>query len=154
MTKEDGGLLAFRVLNEIGIISQLSRTALERACGEKLSAAGFGVLHHLSRLPAETHGAWGPARLARAFQVTKGAMTNTLQRLEAEGFVRIAGAPDDARAKIVTLTAKGTKARDAVLARLAPYLAEALSNLGAETFSALLPGLAKLRAYLDAASQR
>lgn len=154
MTKEIGGLLAFRVLNEIGIIAQLSRTALERACGEKLSAAGFGVLHHLSRLPAGTHGDWGPARLARAFQVTKGAMTNTLQRLEAEGYVRIAGAPDDARAKIVTLTAKGTKARNAVLSRLAPQLAQTLSSVGAETFSTLLPGLAKLRAHLDAARER
>lgn len=143
----DGDPLAFQVMNEIGIIAQLSRGALERAAGANLSAAGFGVLNHLARLPGE----WGPARLARAFQVTKGAMTNTLQRLEAKGYVRIAGAPDDARAKIVTLTAKGMKARNAALSRLAPYLAQALSSVGVDTFGALLPGLAKLRAYLDTA---
>jgi DNA-binding MarR family transcriptional regulator len=146
----EGDPLAFQVMNEIGIIAQLSRGALERAAGATLSAAGFGVLNHLARLPGE----WGPARLARAFQVTKGAMTNTLQRLEAEGYVRIAGAPDDARAKIVTLTAKGMKARNAALARLAPYLTDALSSIGAETFATLLPGLAKLRAHLDAARER
>lgn len=152
MTKDErDGLLAFQALTEIGIIAQLSRTALERACGDRLSAAGFGVLAHLSRLPAETHGDWGPARLARAFQVTKGAMTNTLQRLEAENYVKIVGAPDDARAKIVTLTAKGDKARLAALVRLGPQISQITAKVGAETFAALLPHLAKLRACLDAA---
>lgn len=154
MTKDDTALLAFRVLNEIGIIAQLSRTSLERACGDTLSAAGFGVLTHLARLPAETHGDWGPARLARAFQVTKGAMTNTLQRLEAESYVKIVGAPDDARAKIVTVTAKGVKACNTVLARLGPQMTAMVEDVGAETLAALLPGLATLRGHLDAARER
>jgi DNA-binding MarR family transcriptional regulator len=139
--------LAFKVLNEIGIIAQLSRAELERAGGDQLSAAGFGVLNHLSRLPGD----WAPARLARAFQVTKGAMTNTLQRLEAEGFVKIVGDPEDGRAKQVTITAKGQKARNGAIARLAPALATISAEVGAETFAALLPGLARLRAALDSA---
>lgn len=145
----DADPLAFKVLNEIGIIAQLSRVELERAAGDVLSAAGFGVLNHLARLP----GVWAPARLARAFQVTKGAMTNTLQRLEAEGFVKIVDDPEDGRAKHVTITAKGLKARDRALVRLAPMLAALGKDVGGETFAALLPGLARIRASLDAARE-
>lgn len=138
---------AFKVLNEIGIIAQLARVELERATGETLSGAGFSVLNHLIRLP----GVWAPARLARAFQVTKGAMTNTLQRLEAEGYVKIADDPEDGRAKHVTITPKGAKARDAALARLTPLLKELTRTVGDETFTELLPRLARLRSVLDAA---
>jgi DNA-binding MarR family transcriptional regulator len=139
--------VAFKVLNEIGIIAQLSRVELERAAGDTLSGAGFGVLNHLARLP----GVWAPARLARAFQVTKGAMTNTLQRLDALGYVKIVGDPEDGRAKHVTITAKGLKARDAALARLTPALADLTRTIGAASLDALLPDLARLRAHLDAA---
>jgi DNA-binding MarR family transcriptional regulator len=139
--------VAFKVLNEIGIIAQLSRVELERAAGDTLSSAGFGVLNHLARLP----GVWAPARLARAFQVTKGAMTNTLQRLEALGYVKIVGDPDDGRAKHVTITAKGLRARDTALARLTPALEDLTKTIGRDALAALLPGLARLRATLDAA---
>ena len=72
------------MFNEIGIISQLSSNRLERVLPEGMSVAQFSVLNHLVRLG----GSWAPSRLARAFQVTKGAMTNTLQRLEAQGLIR------------------------------------------------------------------
>lgn len=139
--------LAFKVLNEIGIIAQLARVELERAAGDALSGAGFSVLNHLARLP----GVWAPARLARAFQVTKGAMTNTLQRLEAEGYVKIVDDPEDGRAKHVTIMPKGLKARDAALTRLTPLLKELTQSVGADTLNALLPGLARLRSVLDSA---
>lgn len=139
--------VAFKALNEIGIIAQLVRAELERAAGDALSGAGFNVLNHLSRLPGD----WAPARLARAFQVTKGAMTNTLQRLEAAGLVKIVGDPADGRAKHVTITAKGLKARNATLARLMPAISALAATVGAETFSGMLPDLARVRAALDAA---
>ena len=143
----DGDPPAFRVLNEIGIIAQLSRARLEAAAGDELSGAGFSVLNHLARLPGD----WSPARLARAFQLTKGAMTNTLQRLEASGFVRIEPAPDDGRVKHVRLTRAGKAARNGTLARMAPSMAALLKALPATFFADLLPRLADLRAHLDAA---
>lgn len=143
----DADPTAFRVLNEIGIIAQLARARLEEAAGDSLSGAGFSVLNHLARLPGD----WSPARLARAFQLTKGAMTNTLQRLEAAGLVRIAASPDDGRVKHVRLTRAGEKARNATLARLAPGMAALAGAFPAAYFADLLPRLASLRAYLDAA---
>ncbi len=141
----EGDPLIFRVLTEIGIIAQLSRTTMERSTPDGLSGAGFGVLSHLARLPGD----WSPARLARAFQVTKGAMTNTLQRLEADGLVRVAADPADGRAKHVTLTKKGLKARDAVVGTLAPSMQSLAGALPATLLAELLPRLAIMRAVMD-----
>jgi DNA-binding MarR family transcriptional regulator len=135
----------FRVLTEIGIIAQLSRTALERATPDGVSAAGFGVLNHLARL----EGDWTPARLARAFEVTKGAMTNTLQRLEAEGLVRMAPDERDGRVKQVTITAKGRRVREATIERLGPAMAALHAQLPRGLVGDLLPLLNTLRATMD-----
>ena len=76
---------------EISIIDQLISVRLARALPDGLSMAGFGVLVHFARRGGEE----SPAQLASAFQVTKGAMTNTLQRLEAMGYVRVVPDPGD-----------------------------------------------------------
>lgn len=140
-------LIAFQVFNEIGIIEQLARNQFERVLPDGLSLAGFSVLNHFVRLNKEAD---APARLARAFQVTKGAMTNTLQRLEALGLVTVAPDPADGRGKVVRITAAGRAAREDCIARLAPMLETLLCEIDATEFAALLPGLARLRAALDA----
>lgn len=143
----DGDPVAFVVLNEITIIAQLARTAVDQALEPDLNAAGFGLLNHLARLPGD----WTPVRLARAFQLTKGAITNTVQKLEARGFVRVEPAPDDARSKFVRLTDEGRAARDAALARLAPLIGGLRAAAPDLDFAAAAPFLARLRAVMDAA---
>lgn len=140
---------AFKFFNEIGVIAQLSANAFERVMPEGLSMAGFSVLNHLERLPGD----WAPARLARAFQVTKGAMTNTLQRLEARGLVAVTADPRDGRGKLVEITPQGRAVRGAALAALAPLLAQVQAALPAAEMEAALPLLARVRAYLDAARE-
>lgn len=135
----------FTVFNEIGIISQLSSVVFARVLPEGLSLAGFNVLNHLTRLPGD----WGPARLAAAFQVTKGAMTNTLQRLETAGYVRLEADPNDGRAKFVRLTTAGKRARDKSIAQLTPALAKVEQALGPAPARATLPFLRSLRMWLD-----
>nr|MBC8240058.1 MarR family transcriptional regulator [Alphaproteobacteria bacterium] len=81
--------LAFRFFTEIGIIEQLARNRLERVLPDGLKVSQFIVLNHLVRLGGE----WNPARLAAAFQVTKGAMTNNLQRLEQRRLVQVLANP-------------------------------------------------------------
>lgn len=135
----------FQLFNEIGIINQLASTAFERVLPPPLSLAGFTVLNHLARLPGD----WGPARLAKAFQVTKGAMTNTLQRLEAAGFVEIELDPVDGRKKYVRLTAAGRAARKDAVKRVAPLLSEIGAAFDVEDAHAILPVLRRIRAWLD-----
>jgi DNA-binding MarR family transcriptional regulator len=140
--------LSFQAMSEIAIIGHLADTALAQVLPEELSVAGFGVLNHFVRLNVEGE---APARLARAFQVTKGAMTYTLQRLEDLGYVSIVPDPSDARAKIVRLTRKGRRARDEAAARINPGMLALLDVIGVEQFSRALPFLIKLRQVLDAA---
>lgn len=136
----------FRVFNEIGIIEQLARTAFERVMPHGLKVSQFSVLNHLVRLGDGTR----PADLADAFQVTRGAMTNTLSRLEGLGFIEVKPDPDDGRAKAVFLTDAGRAARFEAISALAPALADLDREIGADRFDAALPFLTDLRRTLDA----
>ena len=138
--------LAFQVLNEIGIVAQLAGNRMERLMPPGLSMAGFFVLNHFVRLGGER----SPLALARAFQVSKGAMTNTVQRLEAAGWVSVSPDPKDGRAKRVAITEAGRAVREACVARLGPSLAEVETGVGQPRLEALLPELRRLRAWLDA----
>jgi DNA-binding MarR family transcriptional regulator len=136
----------FALLNEIAIIEQLARNRFERAQADGLRLPHFAVLNHLARLGDGR----APAQIARAFQLGKPAMSNTLQRLEARGFIRLEPDPKDARAKRVFLTEAGR-------ARRAQAIAWAVQDLvGVQQASgiapeALVPALAALRAAMDRA---
>jgi DNA-binding MarR family transcriptional regulator len=137
--------LLFQFFNEIGIIEQLTRAQLERALPLGLTMAQFKVLNHFARLGGEK----SPARLARAFQVTKGAMTNAVQKLEAKGFVETTPNPDDGRSKRVRITAAGLEAREAGIAAIAPIFPFLLGEFDEREFAAALPFLRRLRVFLD-----
>ena len=136
---------AFRLFNEIGIIEQLARNRLERVLPDGLKVSQFGVLNHLVRLGGE----WAPARLASAFQVTKGAMTNTLHRLESRGLVEINADPSDGRGKLVFLTEAGRDMRQRCLENVSPVIAELSMELSDAELGSVLPVLEKIRIYLD-----
>lgn len=142
---DDPAALYFRLLNEIGIIAQLSASRFERVLPHGLTVAQFSLLNHGVRLGD----GWTPARLAAAFQVTRGTMTSTLQKLDAKGFIRIEPDAQDARSKRVFLTASGRAAREASLAALAPDFARMPEALAPAQAAALLPTLEALRVWLD-----
>ena len=138
----------FQTLSEIAIIGQLADSALRQVLPEELSVAGFGVLNHFARLNVEGE---SPTKLARAFQVTKGAMTYTLQQLEALSYVTVEADPEDARGKIVRVTKAGVRAREDAIALVDPGMRRMLEIVPAEEFARALPFLTKLRQILDAA---
>jgi DNA-binding MarR family transcriptional regulator len=148
MTQDEKLRISFQVMSEIAIIGHLADTALGKLLPPELSVAGFGVLNHFVRLNVEGE---SPARLARAFQVTKGAMTYTLQALEELGYVSLEADPADARAKIVRITKKGRRARDAAAALVNPGMKAMIEVIGADEFARALPFLIKVRQVLDAA---
>jgi DNA-binding MarR family transcriptional regulator len=135
----------FALFTEIGIIQHLSINRLLRALPDDLTPAQFGVLNHFVRLG----GAWGPARLARAFQVTKGAMTNTLQRLEAAGLVTIRPDPHDARGKLVEITLKGVETQARAVRIATSLLPDVAGVMSIEEVRAILPVLIRVRKVLD-----
>ena len=137
----------FAVLTEIGIINQLSTTAFERLLPDDMRLSHFTLLHHLARLD----GKWSPARLANALQVTKGAITNTMQRMEKKGYVLVEPAPGDGRGKLVSLTPAGLARRDEALMMAAPALAPIAAQCTPDEIAAALPFLTNLRTAFDKA---
>lgn len=137
--------LVFQFFNEIGIIEQLTRNQFERVMPDGMRIAHFTVLNHFVRLGREQ----SPASLASAFQVTKGAITNTLQRLDSKGFIEIRPDPKDGRGKLVDITEAGRAAHENAINALAPLIQNIHNEFGKDSFAKSLPLLQNIRIYLD-----
>lgn len=137
--------LAIALFSEITMADQLARAQLARALPNGMEVSHFTVLNHFARLGGEKT----PAQLARIFHVTKAAMTNTLGKLEAAGYVHIRPDWDDARKKRVSLSPNGLAARDRAAAAVAPVFDHVVAKLGHDQIRAILPVLRELRAALD-----
>ena len=127
------------------MVDQLARANVARAMPKGMELSHFSVLNHLARAGAER----SPAQLAKTFHLTRGAMTNTLHKLEWAGWVHIRPDWDDARRKMVAISPAGMKARDAALAAIAPIIAEVVSNIGEDRVRTTLPVLREMRVKLS-----
>ncbi len=136
----------FELFNEIGIIQQLAGTAFNQRLPDGLHVSHFNVVNHLCRLGDGRT----PLRIARAFQVTKATMTNTLTKLEARGFIEIRDNPADGRSKLVFLTDEGRAFQTKAVATLYPVLDGLDKELDTARLARILPKLRALREYLDA----
>ncbi len=138
-------LSAFRLFTEIGIIAQLATTKFEAVMPDGMTIAQFSILNHFVRLGGER----SPNELARAFQVTKGTMTSTLQRLEARACIVVRPDPHDGRGKLVAITPEGVRVREAAIHALRPFFSELNTHAMASSFPQLLEQLGLLRQFLD-----
>ncbi|OIP86844.1 MAG: MarR family transcriptional regulator [Rhodobacterales bacterium CG2_30_65_12] len=137
--------LSVALFSEMFMADQLARTALSKALPKGMELSHFSVLNHL----ANAGEAKSPAQLARTFHVTRGAMTNTLGKLEWAGHVHIHPDWDDARRKLVTISPAGRKARDTALSAIAPIIADVVATIGPEKVRAAIPVLREIRARFD-----
>ena len=137
--------LAAALFAEILMTEQLARNRLSRVLPKGMQLSHFAVLNHLARMGGERT----PAQLARTFHVTRGAMTNTLAKLDWAGHVHIRPDWDDARRKFVSISPAGRHARDAAVAAIGPVLAEVVDGLGHDRVRTALPVLRDLRQRLE-----
>lgn len=135
---------AILIFSEIATIDQLAKGRLLKALPDGMEVSHFAVLNTLARPGIERT----PAQLARAFNVTKGAMTNTLGKLLAAGYVHIRPDWEDARRKIVTISPSGQGARDLAVRAISPVFDDVMQGLGAEKLRSLLPLLRQIREIL------
>lgn len=133
--------LAITLFSEMFMADQLARARLAKALPKGMELSHFSVLNHLARTRSERT----PAQLARAFHVTRGAMTNTIGKLEWAGHVHVRPDWEDARRKFVTISPSGLKARDAAIYAITPIVADVVEAIGAETVRSLLPLLREMR---------
>ncbi len=144
MTTTTNDPVAISVLSEIFMVDQLARGRIGRLLPKGMELSHFSVLNHL----AHVHDERSPAELARVFNVTRGAMTNTLGKLETAGHVHIRPDWDDARRKFVSISPAGLQARDAALAAVAPVMAQLSSSGGQDRLKSMLPVLREMRRIL------
>lgn len=142
---EIGDSLAVSLFSEIFMADQLARNRISKALPKGMELSHFSVLNHLARLNEER----SPTQLAAAFHVTRGAMTNTLTRLDWAGHVHIRPDWDDARRKMVSISPSGRAARDAAIQVISPVLTEAVADIGEDRLRAALPVLRALRQKLE-----
>jgi DNA-binding MarR family transcriptional regulator len=134
-----------QLFTEIGAIGQLARNRIERALPAGLSQAQFDLLVHLASHGRTTN----PVALAATFRLTKGAITNTLQRLAAQGCVLVEGDADDGRRKRVSLTPAGYAMLNAAVVATRPVMEQLRSRFSDAEFEAALPFLVALREWLE-----
>lgn len=137
--------LAVALFSEILTADQLVRNRLSKVLPKGMEISHFSVLNHLARSGAER----SPAQLAKSFHVTRGAMTNTLSKLEWVGYVHIRPDWDDARRKMVAISPAGRRARDDALDAISPMIAELISEMGDEKVRAAIPILREMRLKLE-----
>lgn len=137
--------LAIALFSELLTADQLVRNRLSKVLPKGMEISHFSVLNQLARSGDERT----PAQLAKSFHVTRGAMTNTLSKLEWAGYVHIRPDWDDARRKLVAISPAGRHARDAALAAISPMISELVGELGEDKVRAALPILRELRLKLE-----
>ena len=82
--------------------------------------------------------------------MTRGAMTNTLNKLEVAGHIHIRPDWDDARRKMVAISPAGRNARDAAITALMPVISDIFDQVGEDRLKSVLPILRDLRLKMDA----
>ena len=133
------------LLSEIATIEQLARNRLDNALPKDLNISSFSVLNHFSGSKAEKT----PLQLARSFHVTKGAMTNTLNKLEKQGYIHVRPDWNDARKKCVSISQSGIDARNNAMKSIKPILDEIIQKTNHMTKKSLLGNLRNFREAIE-----
>lgn len=145
MSKLINDPLAVSLFSEISAIDHLFKVQLSKTLPMGMELSHFAVLNHFTTLQSEKT----PAQLARSFNVTKGAITNTLTKLSQMGYVHIRPDWDDGRKKLVSLSKAGRNARDNAVSSIEPIVGNLMKVIGPEKAKALIPFLRDLRILLN-----
>ena len=137
--------LAAALFSEILAVDQLARANVSKILPKGMELSHFSVLNHLAHTGSER----SPGELARTFHLTRGAMTNTLGKLEWAGWVHIRPDWDDARRKMVAISPAGVIARNAALLSIVPMITKLVDDIGQDEVRAVLPVLRAMRAKLS-----
>lgn len=141
---EDRNALAIALFSEVLAADQMVRARLSKVLPKGMEISHFSVLNHLAHTMDERT----PAQLAETFHVTRGAMTNTLSKLEWAGYVHIRPDWDDARRKMVAISPAGRQARDHAVGSITPLINQVVEKLGDAQVREALPILREMRRQL------
>ena len=137
--------LAVPLFGEILALEQLVRNRLAKVLPKGMELSHFSVLNQLSHTKIERT----PAQIARSFRVTRGAITNTLNKLELSGYIHVRPDWEDARRKLVSISPAGIVARNNALTAVTPIIEDLARDMGEERLKAIVPILRELRQKLE-----
>ena len=137
--------LAVPLFGEILALDQLVRNRLAKVLPKGMELSHFSVLNQLSH----TNNERTPAQIAKSFRVTRGAITNTLNKLELSGYIHVRPDWEDARRKMVSISPAGLVARNNALAAVTPIIEDLARDMGEERLKAIVPILRELRQKLE-----
>lgn len=141
---DDKNTLAILLFSEVLAAEQSVRSRLKRVLPKGMEISHFSVLNNLAWHGRER----SPAKLAEIFNVTRGAMTNTLNKLEWAGYIHIRPDWDDARRKMVGISPAGRLAHVNAISAITPMINKVVDELGEEQARAALPILREIRSQL------
>jgi DNA-binding MarR family transcriptional regulator len=133
-----------QVFDEIRYIEHLVRTAIARKLPVGLTYPQFEVMNLLARRGDGIT----PLAIARALQMTKSGLTNTLQRLLARKLIRVELCEADGRKKRIWLTPEGKQAYVQAMVALRPRMESLRDGFTPKEFREVLPFLKALRTWL------
>ena len=137
--------LAVPLFGEILALEQLVRNRLAKVLPKGMELSHFSVLNQLSHTKIERT----PAQIAKSFRLTRGAITNTLNKLELSGYIHVRPDWEDARRKMVSISPAGMVARNNALTAVTPIIEELAQDMGEERLKAIVPILRELRQKLE-----
>jgi DNA-binding MarR family transcriptional regulator len=133
-----------QVFDEIRYIEHLVRTAIARKLPVGLTYPQFEVMNLLSRRGDGVT----PLVIARALQMTKSGLTNTLQRLAARRLIQVENCQSDGRKKRIWLTPEGRGAYGQCMVAIRPRMDRLRDGFTQKEFRDALPFLKALRTWL------
>ncbi|MBN9151367.1 MAG: winged helix-turn-helix transcriptional regulator [Micrococcales bacterium] len=130
------------VLSGVASLSRMLSSAQKRPFeGRILSGSQLSVLFHLAHGSVDVT----PGRLAKLLGVTPGAITQLIGGLQTEGHVDIRVGPDDARSRIVVLSAAARKEVEDFEAATAKRLEPHFASLTAQELATLAQLMGRIR---------
>jgi DNA-binding MarR family transcriptional regulator len=132
-----------QVFANIRLIDEEVRDAIAGCLPEGLTVPQYEVL----RLIDFRGEGLTPAEIAETLHIPKSGLTNTLQRLEANGYARIEPCAEDGRKKRVWMTPAGRQAYVDALEGIRPKMEHLREAFTLDEFREALPFLKALRAW-------
>lgn len=133
-----------QVFDEIALIEYGVRISITRSLPVGLTYPQYEVLNLLARRGDDLT----PAVIAAALRMTPGAITNTLQRLEATRLITVEASGIDRRKKHVRLTSGGREAYARSMAAIRPKVEKLREGFTQKEFREALPFLRALRVWM------
>ncbi len=137
--------IAMNIFSEFFAVDNLIKSNISQKLPSNMELSHFTVLNYFFHLKAEKT----PAQLAKIFRVTKGAMTNTITKLEKKGYVHSRPDWEDGRKKLISISDSGILAREVAIRNIRPVFLNLVQNLSHEKLKSAMSVLREIRLHLS-----